>query len=125
MQISTKACFLPAAIYFLLNFFLSCDYNRSTEYRLHYQIAEKTEKTIPRVKQVCHITGSVSLSVLNPNNVISRNRLGVEHEGSTSTGASVTANRSSSRNRYIKAAVTLAALVLVLNLCLLPYILYT
>ena len=61
------------------------------------KLRRKLKKTHPAGEASVSHTGSVSLSVLNPNNLTSRNRLGVEHEGSTSTGASVTANRSSSR----------------------------
>ena len=121
-----KHAFLPAAIYFLLNFFLPVTAIEVLSTGFVIKLRRKLKKTHPVGETSVSQTGSVTLSVLNPNNLTSQNRLGVEREGSTSTGTSMTnANRSSSRNRYIKAAVTLAALVVVLNLCLLPYILYT
>lgn len=121
-----KHAFLPAAIYFLLNYFLPVTTIEVLSTGFIIKLRRKLKKTHPVGETSMSQTGSVSLSVQNPNNLTSRSRFGGEHDGSTSTGTSVTnGNRSSSRNRYIKAAVTLAALVVVLNLCLLPYILYT
>ncbi|XP_072039229.1 histamine H3 receptor-like [Amphiura filiformis] len=76
------------------------------------------------------LTVSRSNVVHTSNNTLSGSTSGHRNIGVDSTNMLVNTRNaehtsSNPKNRYVKAAITLAALVIALNLCLLPFILYT
>ncbi len=123
-----KHIFLPAAIYFVINFLVPLIAIEVLSICFIVNMRNKLKRTNPMDQDSSSVSQTGSVSVFNSRHRL-RSRPGLTTgEGEPSEvpqDEEGTIDRHPIRKRYMKAAVTLAGLVIILNVCCLPYILYT
>ena len=120
-----KHAFLPAAIFFLINFLVPLIAIEVLSVCFVGKLRDKLKSTNPGDQNTTGTSQSYTISKSVSSGKHLRSRPGTTtEEGETSGQTGRINERRSTRRHYMKAAVTFAGIVILLNSCLLPYIFY-